>query len=161
MSGPMPGTVISCRQLSLPCASCLISSVTRSMRSSRRRQSPPRSSMIAIIRGDGVALANCENFVHLIFDCIGGGRRRVPRGRVRHMDPLCIRRTMGRFRAVLRSAICAPSPTSTPNSAASEARLDGDSALRGRPLVGPKWRRLYAIAAQRLRAIERSIGRIE
>ena len=33
--------------------------------------------------------------------------------------------------------------------------------LRGRPLVGPKWRRLYAIATQRLRAIERSIGRVE
>jgi hypothetical protein len=27
MSGPMPGTVISCRQLSLPCTSCSISSV--------------------------------------------------------------------------------------------------------------------------------------
>ena len=45
-----------------------------------------------------------------------------------------------------------PSPTSTPNRR--PQKLDGDSALRGRPLVGPKWRRLYAIAAQRLRAIE-------
>ena len=46
-----------------------------------------------------------------------------------------------------------PSPTSTPNRR--PQKLDGDSALRGRPLVGPKWRRLYAIAAQRLRAIEK------
>jgi hypothetical protein len=52
-----------------------------------------------------------------------------------------------------------PSLTSTPNRR--PQKLDGDSALRGRPLVGPKWRRLYAIAAQRLRAIESSIGRIE
>ena len=52
-----------------------------------------------------------------------------------------------------------PSPTSTPNRR--PQKLDSDSALRGRPLVGPKWRRLYAIAAQRLRAIESSIGRVE
>ena len=40
MSGPMPGTVINWRQLSLPCARTSISSVTRWIRSSRRRQSP-------------------------------------------------------------------------------------------------------------------------
>ena len=46
MIGPMPGTVINCRQLSVPRASCSISSVTQSIRSSRRRnrrRGPPRS----------------------------------------------------------------------------------------------------------------------
>ena len=55
MSGPMPGTVINWRQLSLPCART-ISSVTCWIRSSRRRQSPLRSSMILIIRGDNTSL---------------------------------------------------------------------------------------------------------
>ena len=67
--------------------------------------------------------------------------------------------TTGRRGSSLYYDADTPSPTSTPNRR--PQKLDGDSALRGRPLVGPKWRRLYAIAAQRLRAIESSIGRIE
>ena len=56
MIGPTPGTVINWRQLSLPCARTSISAVMCSIRSSRRRQSPLRSSMILIIRGDNTSL---------------------------------------------------------------------------------------------------------
>ena len=67
--------------------------------------------------------------------------------------------TTGRRGSSLYYDADTPSPAST--RIRRPQKLDSDSALRGRPLVGPKWRRLYAIAAQRLRAIESSIGRIE
>ena len=48
--------------------------------------------------------------------------------------------TTGRRGSSLYYDADTPSPTSTPNRR--PQKLDGDSALRGRPLVGPKWRRL-------------------
>ena len=56
MTGPMPGTVINSRQLSVPCASCLDLFGHPSIRSSRFLQSPLRSSMILIIRGDKTSM---------------------------------------------------------------------------------------------------------
>ena len=56
MIGPMPGTVINCRQPSVPCASSSISSVTCSIRSSRRRQSSLRSSIILMMRDDSTSV---------------------------------------------------------------------------------------------------------
>ena len=50
--GPMPGTVITLRQLSSLFASASMSSVTFSMRSSRSRQSPARSATMRIMRGE-------------------------------------------------------------------------------------------------------------
>ena len=50
--GPMPGTVINCRQPSLLRTTASISVVTCSMRSSRRRQASSRSPTILIIQGD-------------------------------------------------------------------------------------------------------------
>src|SRR3981081_863185 len=52
MIGPMPGTVITLRQLSSLFASVSISSVTVSIRSSSCRQSPARSMTIRIMRVD-------------------------------------------------------------------------------------------------------------
>ena len=69
--------------------------------------------------------------------------------------------TTGRRGSSLVGIMTPTLPVRHPRRIRRPQKLDGDSALRGRPLVGPKWRRLYAIAAQRLRAIESSIGRIE
>src|SRR5258705_9847980 len=66
MSGPMPGAVINWRQLSLPCARTSISSVMCLIRSSRRRQSLLRSSMILIMRGDNTFAAFCQDVRKLL-----------------------------------------------------------------------------------------------
>ena len=78
MIGPMPGTVINCPQFTSVPAKTSISLVMCSMRSSRRRQSPLRSSMILIIRGDNPSLRLALTFNFIRDIAAVAGIMRVP-----------------------------------------------------------------------------------